>query len=173
MVALVAVLGSYQYAQLQYTPIPDWADTPLAVINWDSGSVTDRVGMVSVTDEQPTTSPMEAQYRAGEPLTVAGVISGNATVETLRHGGASDTVQFSGDAATVQFYTYDFPGWQVKIDGQPVPHRAEKPFGLITVDVPAGTHTLSLRMGTTPPRIIGGLMSLLALGMIGYWLIRD
>lgn len=173
MVALVAVLGSYQYAQPQYTPIPSWADTPLAIINWDAGSVTDRVGMVSVTDEQPTTSPMAAQYRAGEPLTVAGVLSGNATVETLRHGGASDTVQFSGDAATVQFYTYDFPGWQVKIDGQPVPHRAEKPFGLITVDVPAGTHTLSLRMGTTPPRITGGLMSLLALGMIGYWLIRD
>jgi len=173
MVTLVAVLGSYQYAQPQYTPIPDWADTPLAVINWDAGSITDRVGMVSVTDEQPTTSPMEAQYRAGEPLTVAGVIAGDATVETVHHGGASDTVEFSGDAATVQFYTYDFPGWQVKIDGRPVPHRAEKPFGLITVDVPAGAHTVSLRMGTTPPRVIGGLMSLLALGVIGYWLIRD
>jgi len=169
--AVVLILASYGYAQPQYTPIPDWADTPLAVINWDSGSITDRVGMVAVTDEQPTTSPMEAQYRAGEPLSVATVLSGNATVQTTRHGGASDTVQFRGDAATVQFYTYDFPGWQVKIDGQPVPHRHEPPFGLITVDVPAGEHSVSLRMGTTPPRTIGGLMSLLALAAIGYWLI--
>ncbi len=171
--AVALVLASYGYAQPQYTPIPDWADTPLAVINWDSGSIADRVGMVAVTDEQPITSPMEAQYRAGEPLSVATVLSGNATVETIRHGGASDTVKFRGDAATVQFYTYDFPGWQVKIDGQPVPHRHEPPFGLITVDVPAGEHTVSLRMGTTPPRTIGGLMSLLALVAIGYWLIGD
>ncbi len=170
--AVVLALASYGYAQPQYTPIPEWADTPLAVINWDSASVSDRVGMVAVTDEQPTTSPMEAQYRAGEPLSVATVLSGNATVETIRHGGASDTVQFRGDAATVQFYTYDFPGWQVKIDGQPVPHRHEPPFGLITVDVPAGEHIISLRMGTTPPRTIGGVMSLLALAVIGYLFVK-
>ncbi len=171
--AVVLVLASYGYAQPRYTPIPDWADTPLAVINWDSGSISDRVGMVAVTDEQPTTSPMEAQYRAGEPLSVATVLSGDATVETVRHGGASDTVKFRGDAATVQFYTYDFPGWQVKIDGKPVPHRHQPPFGLITVDVPAGEHTISLRMGTTPARTIGGALSLLALVAIGYWLIGD
>lgn len=169
--AVVLVLAGYGYAQPQYTPIPDWADTPLAVINWDSGSISDRVGMVAVTDEQPTTSPMEAQYRAGEPLSVATVLSGDATVETVRHGGASDTVKFRGGAATVQFYTYDFPGWQVKIDGKLVPHRHEPPFGLITVDVPAGEHTISLRMGTTPARTIGGALSLLALVAIGYWLI--
>ena len=170
--AVVLALASYGYAQPQYTSIPDWADTPLAVINWDAGSIADRVGMVAVTDEQPTTSPMEAQYRAGEPLSVATVRSGNATVETIRHGGASDTVKFRGDAATVQFYTYDFPGWQVKIDGQIVPHRHEPPFGLITVDVPAGEHIVSLRMGTTPARTIGGVMSLLALAMIGYLFVK-
>lgn len=170
--AVVLALASYGYAQPQYTSIPDWADTPLAVINWDAGSIADRVGMVAVTDEQPTTSPMEAQYRAGEPLSVATVRSGNATVETIRHGGASDTVKFRGDAATVQFYTYDFPGWQVKIDGQIVPHRHEPPFGLITVDVPAGEHIVSLRMGTTPARTIGGVMSLLALAIIGYLFVK-
>ncbi len=163
LLAIVLVFSVSDYAHPEYTAIPDWADTPLAVINWDSASVADRVGMVAVTDEQPTTSPMEAQYRAGEPLSVAGIIEGDGTVETLRHGGASDDVHYIGAGGTLQFYTYDFPGWQVTLDGETIPHRATAPFGLITVDVPAGEHRLLLRMGTTPPRVIGGILSLLGL----------
>ena len=165
--ALVVILGSYTYAQPQYTPVPDWAETPLAVINWDKFSPRDRVGVVVYTEEQPGTSPMEAQYRAGEPLQVATVLSGEAQVRTLRHGGASDEVQVSGGPATVQFYTYDYPGWRVFLEGEVIPHRPEPPYGLITVDVPAGEEqTLLLKMGTTPARTAGGLLSLLALGMI-------
>jgi hypothetical protein len=170
MLSLVTVLGSYSYTQPQYTTIPDWADTPLSVIEWDSFSVQDRVGMVSYADQQPTTSPMEAQYRAGEPLQVATVLAGDASVETLRHGGASDDIKVTGGPSTVQFYTYDFPGWQVRLDDQPLEHRHEPPFGLITVDVPAGEHVLELRMGTTPPRLIGSLLSLIALLIIGFGL---
>ena len=171
LLGLSLVLASYPYAQPQYTPLPDWADTPLAVINWDSASPADRVGMVVYTEEQPTTSPMEAQYRAGEPLTVATILTGEATLETLRHGGASDAVRVTGGPATVQFYTYDYPGWQVRLDGTVIPHRREPPFGLVTVDVPPGDHVLTLRMGTTPPRITGGLLSLLSLGVIGLGLL--
>jgi hypothetical protein len=123
--------------------------------------------MVIYADEQPTTSPMEAQYRAGEPLQVATILTGEATVETLRHGGASDDIRVTGGPATVQFYTYDFPGWRVKLNGQPIAHRHEPPFGLITVDVPAGEHVLELRMGTTTPRLVGGVLSLIALIIIG------
>ena len=170
MLSLVTVLGSYTYAQPQYTAIPDWADTPLSVVEWDAFSVHDRVGMVSYTAEQPTTSPMEAQYRAGEPLQVATVLSGDASVETLRHGGASDDIKVTGGPATIQFYTYDYPGWQVRLDGQSLEHRHEPPFGLITVDVPAGEHVLELRMGTTQPRLIGTLLSVLALLVIGFGL---
>lgn len=168
LVALVVVVGSYSYTQPQYTPIPDWAESPLAVIEWDAFSPSDRVGMVVYTEEQPGTSPMEAQYRDGEPLDVATVLSGQAEVHTLRHGGASDEVQVSGGPATIQFYTYDYPGWRVFLNGEVIPHRHETPFGLITVDVPAGNHSLLLKMGTTPVRMAGGLLSLLALGILGF-----
>ena len=63
---------------------------------------------------------------------------------------------------TLQFHTYDFPGWQVTIDGKPTPHRSEPPYGLITVEVPSGEHHVTLRMGSTPPRVVGGLISLAA-----------
>jgi hypothetical protein len=67
---------------------------------------------------------------------------------------------------TIQFYTYHYPGWQVTVDGQPLEHRYEPPFGLITVDLPSGEHTLLLRMGRTPSRTLGTLISGLALLVI-------
>ncbi|MDM8527903.1 hypothetical protein QUF58_06760 [Anaerolineales bacterium HSG24] len=163
LLLLVVALGSFPYTLPQYTEIPDWAETPLSVINWDRKSIADRVGMVAVTDEQPQTSPMEAQYLNNEPLQVAGIIAGTGQVETLHHGGSSDKVRVMAESpATVQFYTYDFPGWQVSQHGQPLEHRPEPPYGLITVDVPAGTHELYLQMGTTLPRSIGTGISTLA-----------
>jgi hypothetical protein len=72
----------------------------------------------------------------------------------------------ASDPETVQYYRYDYPGWQVTLDGQPIPHQHEPPFGLITVDIPAGEHTVQLRMGNTPPRLIGATLTGLALLVI-------
>lgn len=164
LLCLVVLLASFPYTLPQYTDIPAWAETPLAVINWDRGSIVDRVGMVSVTQEQPQTSPLEQQYLQGEPLTAAALITGQGSVETLHRGGASSQIRVkAAEPATLQFYTYDYPGWQVTLDGQPLQHRSELPYGLITVDIPAGDHTLLLQMGSTPSRTAGAVISGLAL----------
>jgi hypothetical protein len=82
-------------------------------------------------------------------------------------GGGSDEISLSAvEPVTVQFYTYDYPGWQVTLDGRPIAYRPEPPFGLITVDVPAGEHTLRLQMGRTLPRTVGGLISGLSLAIL-------
>ncbi len=160
---LAVILGSFSYTLPQYTPVEPWRQRPEAVIRWDRFSPADRVAMVANTDEQPTTGPMEIQYLTGEPLQVASILNGTGTVETLRHGGASDEVLVIADGpVALQFHTYDFPGWRVTIDGRPTPHRSEPPYGLITVDVPSGEHNVTLRMGSTPPRVVGGLISLAA-----------
>jgi hypothetical protein len=165
---LVVVLGSFSYTLPQYTPVEPWREQPQAVIRWDSFSPPDRVAIVAATDVQPTSGPMEAQYLAGEPLQVATLLTGTGTVQTLRRGGASNEVLVhAGGPATVEFYTFDYPGWQVTMDGQAIAHRHEPPYGLITADVPVGEHRLVLRMGTTPPRLAGGIASLLALAAIG------
>jgi hypothetical protein len=167
LLCLVVVLASFPYALPQYTEIPDWAETPLAVVNWDRGSIVDRVGMVSFTQEQPQTSPLEQQYLNGEPLSAAVILAGQGRVETLHRGGASSRVKVSAaEPVILQFYTYDYPGWQVTLDGQPVSHRPEPPFGLITVDIPAGEHMVLLSMGSTPARTIGAIISLLTLLVI-------
>jgi len=161
---LVIVLASFPYTLPQYTDIPAEAETPLAVVNWDKGSITDRVGMVSVTTQQPQTSPLEPLYLAQQPLLAATIITGQGTITTLHRAGASSQVQVNAPhPVTVQFYTYDYPGWQVTLNGQPLAHRYEQPHGLITVDVPGGDHLLLLQMGSTPIRTIGTIISGLAL----------
>jgi hypothetical protein len=98
-------------------------------------------------------------------------------VETLHHGGGSDKVRIvAAGPVTLQFNTYDYPGWQVWLNGQRIEHRHEPPYGLITVDVPAGEHTLLLRMGSTPARttgtIISGLALLTIVGILGWTAFR-
>jgi hypothetical protein len=168
LLLLVIILGSFAYTLPQYTPVEPWRTRPEAVVRWDRFSPAERVGMVIYTDEQPTTGPMEAQYLAGERLQVATILTGTGTVETRRHAGASDQVLVNANGpVTVQFYTYDFPGWQAMIDGRPTAHRHEPPYGLITLDVPAGQHRVSIRMGNTPPRTTGSVISLIAAIAIG------
>ncbi len=164
LLVLVIAAASFAYTLPQYTDIEAWRETPEAVIRWDRFSPADRVAMVSYTDEQPVTSPMEAAYLDHQPLEVAAILEGDGQVKTLRHGGASDEVQVQASGPVVlQFYTYDYPGWQVRLDGAPVPYTHRPPYGLITVDVPAGQHTLVLQMGSTPARLAGSLLSLLSL----------
>jgi len=168
VILLVIILGSFSYTLPQYTQVEPWRERVEAVIRWSRFSTADRVAMVAYTDEQPTSSPMESQYLAGEALDVATILDGTGTVKTLHHGGASDEVLVNADGpVTVQFYTYDYPGWRVAIDGRTVAHRHEPPYGLITVDVPDGEHHVSLRMGSTPPRVMGGVISLVAALAIG------
>ena len=72
----------------------------------------------------------------------------------------------AAEPVTLQFYTYHYPGWQVYLNGQPVEHRPEPPYGLITIDVPAGEHIARLQMESTLPRTVGAILSGLAVLLI-------
>jgi hypothetical protein len=114
---------------------------------------------------QPEDAPLVAQYLAGEPLTKAHILQGRGEVQTLRHGGASEELLVtSSGTMRLQFYTYWFPGWEVRVDGELVESWPEGPNGLITFDVPAGEHGVELRMTeNTVPRRVGGILSGLSL----------
>lgn len=168
LLMLVVVLSTYHYALPQYTPVEDWRQTPAAVIHWDRFSPAERVGMPAQAEQQPTTSPLEEAYLTGQPLSAATILRGDGQVKTIRRGAASSEIWVSAvEPVIVQFYTYDYPGWQVFLDGQGASHYPASPYGLITLEVPAGEHRVQLRMGTTPARLAGGLTSLAALAAIG------
>jgi hypothetical protein len=70
--------------------------------------------------------------------------------------------------------TYYFPGWTARVvEGGPaeeLPIGAEPGTGRIVVEVPPGDHIIELRFGSTPPRLAGGTISVLALGAWVIWL---
>ncbi len=161
--ALLVVLASLPFSQPQYTAIEPIDESAQSIIRFET-SYPDMIGVTSYAQAVPTDSPLVAQYLAGESLQKATLLAGTGQVETVRVGGASVTAQVQADEpVTVLFYTYDFPGWQAKIDGQPVSHRPEPPYGLIAVDVPAGRHTVAIRHGATSIRTAGALISALSL----------
>jgi hypothetical protein len=168
ILALVAVLGSFPYTLPQYTPIPEIAEGPLLTIEFEL-KYTDMRGMTAWTQEFPTDSPLMEQYRAGGPLVTAEALAPGASVEMIRAGGASDELWVrSPEGTALQFYTYYFPGWRVYLDGEQLPEaalRPEGPYGLLTVDVPAGEHHVLLRWGDTPIRLTGKSLTLFSLAL--------
>ena len=52
-------------------------------------------------------------------------------------------------ASTIEMKTAWFPGWEVRVDGQPVPAGPGTPSGLITFQVPSGEHLVEVRYGRT------------------------
>ena len=63
------------------------------------------------------------------------------------------------DAFSLRLHQFHLPGWAATIDGQPAPTYASGELGLVTVDVPAGSHDVSLRFGPTPARTAGALLA--------------
>jgi hypothetical protein len=66
-----------------------------------------------------------------------------------------------------------FPGWQVRVDGQAALPQPSGPWGLLSVDLPAGDHRVMARFGETPLRLFADILSLLSLaicvaGMVAY-----
>lgn len=173
VLCLLLILGSFAYTLPQHTPVAPEDQTARLVIEFELEHP-DMVGMTTWTQEQPASSPLLDQYLQGQPPVTAGALTPEATVEMLSAGGASDEIRVSSPVpATIQFYTYTFPGWRVYLDGDRLPDsalRAEGPYGLITLDVPAGEHTVRLRWGDTPLRRWSKAMSLasllLALGLL-------
>ena len=163
---LLVVLASFPYTRPQYTEVTPRDESPLAVIDFEL-EFPDMRGMTIWASRmpQPEDAPLVEQYLAGEPLTKAHILKGEGLVRTLRHGGASEELLVSSPTgARLQFYTYWFPGWEVRVDGELVESWPEGPNGLITFEVPPGEHHVVLRMTeNTPPRRVGTILSGLSL----------
>jgi hypothetical protein len=68
----------------------------------------------------------------------------------------------SPEGMTLRFHTFDFPGWQVRVDGVAVPTVASDRLGLVSADIPVGRHAITLNFEDTPSRQIGLVVSMTA-----------
>ena len=61
-----------------------------------------------------------------------------------------------------------FPGWQARVDGNKIDLREPSVLGLINIEVPAGSHSVEMYFANTPVRILGNVLSVLALVILIY-----
>jgi hypothetical protein len=98
----------------------------------------------------PTGEPPPLRFRGASPGLGMGAIGDSFTVTSVQ-------------PVTFVYRTFYFPGWRATLDGQSAPIRITYPEGLMAVDLPGGTHTLAFQFGTTPPRVVGTVLSLAGL----------
>ena len=59
----------------------------------------------------------------------------------------------------LRLYQFDFPGWQVTMDGEPATTELAKPEGTIVILVPQGEHVVEVVFGSTPARTAAWVIS--------------
>jgi hypothetical protein len=63
----------------------------------------------------------------------------------------------------LRLFLFDFPGWQVRIDGQRVETELGRPEGFIVIPVPEGNHVVEVEFGSTPDRTTAWAITVFAL----------
>ncbi len=175
LLGLLVVLASNTYTQASsLQAIEPWREDGRAVFEFEAEHP-DMLGYTQQVEERFTQSPLTEQYAladfSNDKLERLGILADTGQVLGHYSRGHSFGGEVEMDSAgVVQVRVYDFPGWQVQLDGQPVVHRVSPPYGLIELDVPDGRHQIDVRMGTTPVRsagmaISGGTLLLL----VGLW----
>ena len=66
----------------------------------------------------------------------------------------------------IRLQQFDFPGWEVRVDGEIVSIDNDNEFGLITISVPAGEHEVKARLRDTNLRRFANLFSASSLVLI-------
>ena len=69
----------------------------------------------------------------------------------------------SATGGPLRLHTFYFPGWRVTLDGQALTPYPSTNLALLTVDVPAGAHDLSVRWAGTRLQQVAGWLTLAAL----------
>ncbi|MCP4539320.1 MAG: hypothetical protein GY832_19465 [Chloroflexi bacterium] len=111
-------------------------------------------------------SPLEKQYATSNPIArfdKSTLPTGAFIIEADYGPNQARIIVETPSAFRARYLAFYFPGWRVWIDDEPVQVTATDPEGLITFDVPAGNHTISVRFGSTPIRTAGTIVSILSL----------
>jgi 6-pyruvoyl-tetrahydropterin synthase-like protein len=95
-------------------------------------------------------------------------------------GGASEIVRWEPQSreariqadqpSKVRFKTYNFPGWTARVNGQKTNISSDED-GAQLIDVPAGLSSIEVSLENTPPRTLGGALTIIGfLATLGLWI---
>ena len=113
---------------------------------------------------RPSGSPLEADYAAGRtPQRIdMGTMPAGATLDKVTYGNNRASFEITTpEPFTMRYFSFAFPGWRAEVNGEVVGIEPTRPDGLISFQIPAGTHTVEIAFWLTPARRILAIISLL------------
>ncbi len=115
--------------------------------------------------QHPQPETLWPDYEAGRPpqLVAPATLPPGATATNSDHRAESDTIHINTPQpfkATLR--SLYWPGWQIYLNHKTVPFNITAQTGLMQVDIPAGEHTLTLQLESTPLRRLSLGLTLLA-----------
>ncbi len=163
-VSLLAMLAALPGLRVEPLPVSQ-ADARLPGRMWAEDAAAGQVGATWTGEFLPLTVAEQrwALGRAREGAVDGPALQPAPVVLLTRLGYAALTAQVE-TAAPLQLRLHQFhqPGWNATVDGQPATTYPSGELGLVTVDVPAGTHEVVIHFGATPARTAGLLITLAA-----------
>ena len=63
----------------------------------------------------------------------------------------------------LRLFQFDFPGWQVRVDGQHVETELGRPEGFLVIPIQSGAHIVEVEFGSTPARNLALFISILSI----------
>ena len=131
---------------------------------------------ISIFDYLPIYAKFPPNKKAPE---LPEVLDGEVTFSDYQKGSNFQKGNFIAQVdSVIRLPLFDFPGMQVKVDGKLINHtnndcRGEDYcFGLITINVPSGPHSLSAKLTDTPVRLLGNIITLVSFLVFGWMVFK-
>jgi hypothetical protein len=177
-VSLLAMLAALPGLRVEPLLVSQ-ADARLPGRMWAEDAAAGQVGATWTGEFLPLTVAEQrwALGRAREGAVDGPALQPEPAVTLARRGYASWTAQVETAAPLpLRLHQFHQPGWNATVDGQPAATYPTGELGLVTVDVPAGTHEVEIRFGATPARTAGLLITLAASAIwigLAFWRTRS
>ncbi len=113
-----------------------------------------------LTAEVPYDTPPDLDTYATDPLSIRVKDDGSTSITAIGNGQLQVN---ASTAAEVRFRQFYFPGWQATIDDQAASLFPSQEFGLLSLNVPAGKHIITLSRSGTLVENIAPFLSLFSL----------
>lgn len=147
------------FLNVSYFRPREWFDLTI----WEkfSGQSWDKQLTISIFDYLP----IYAKFPPAKPApTYPYAKDARVSILDFHHYAASFYFRVKSPLDTVlTLPQFDFPGWQVSLDGVVIKHRHDNDLGLITFDLPAGDHKVKAILKDTPVRLAGDVLTLIFL----------
>jgi len=100
-----------------------------------------------------------------------GLGEGKVTDYQTRSNYWSFSVDVTSDLGTIEVPIFDFPNWQISIDGRSITH-SKTPWGTILLEVQKGRHFIYARFKDTLLRRVSNLISLISVLSVGLYVFK-